>query len=231
MNSASGVGRALTDSKMATPLAPMLPLGVTPRPPINPAHRSLGAEKHFAGVLKNETSHLAPRLRFLNTTLRRREPGLLRETADPEHGEDAQVSPGRPAAPESKRWAAARGHSSEGPTPARSGRPGRQSDDGCGGPGPGDVRASQRRRTCTNKQACAPRGPPGPPPAHPPPPARPPLASSARLGKQTWCFSKTDRGRCTSSPARRSGLAGRPSHWGWPLRGLNRGVLRLRQVT
>lgn len=30
-----------TDSKMATPLVPMLPLGVTPRPPISPAHRSL----------------------------------------------------------------------------------------------------------------------------------------------------------------------------------------------
>lgn len=32
---------AHTDSNMATPLAPMFPLGVTPRPPINPAHRSL----------------------------------------------------------------------------------------------------------------------------------------------------------------------------------------------
>lgn len=30
-----------TDSNMATPLAPMLPLGVTPRPPIKPAQRSL----------------------------------------------------------------------------------------------------------------------------------------------------------------------------------------------
>lgn len=31
----------LTDSKMATPLAPMFPLGVTPRPPMSPAHKSL----------------------------------------------------------------------------------------------------------------------------------------------------------------------------------------------
>lgn len=33
--------RSHTDSNMATPLAPILPLGVTPRPPINPAQRSL----------------------------------------------------------------------------------------------------------------------------------------------------------------------------------------------
>lgn len=33
--------RKQTDSNMATPFAPMLPLGVTPRPPIRPAHRSL----------------------------------------------------------------------------------------------------------------------------------------------------------------------------------------------
>lgn len=41
----------LTDSKMATPLAPILPLGVTPRPPISPAHRSLRTEK---GILKKK---------------------------------------------------------------------------------------------------------------------------------------------------------------------------------
>ena len=52
LNSASGVTRVLTDSKIATPLAPMLPLGVTPRPPISPAHRSLGAEKHFKGYFE-----------------------------------------------------------------------------------------------------------------------------------------------------------------------------------
>jgi hypothetical protein len=51
--------RVLTDSKMATPLAPILPLGVTPRPPISPAHRSLRAEK---GILKKKAIHLA--LRF-----------------------------------------------------------------------------------------------------------------------------------------------------------------------
>ena len=32
----------LTDSKMA-PVSPMLPLGVTPSPPISPAHKSLDA--------------------------------------------------------------------------------------------------------------------------------------------------------------------------------------------
>lgn len=31
----------LTDSNIAIPLAPMFPLGVTPSPPIRPAHRSL----------------------------------------------------------------------------------------------------------------------------------------------------------------------------------------------
>jgi hypothetical protein len=30
-----------TDSNMATPSSPMLPLGVIPKPPINPAQRSL----------------------------------------------------------------------------------------------------------------------------------------------------------------------------------------------
>ena len=56
LNSASGVTRVLTDSKIATPLAPMLPLGVTPRPPINPAHRSLGAQKHFKGHFEKQNS-------------------------------------------------------------------------------------------------------------------------------------------------------------------------------
>lgn len=49
-----------TDSNMATPLAPMFPLGVTPRPPINPAHRSL-KDKSKAGEscsLKIIISHL-----------------------------------------------------------------------------------------------------------------------------------------------------------------------------
>lgn len=40
-----------TDSKMATPLAPMLPLGVTPRPPIRPAHRSLQVVMHASFLL------------------------------------------------------------------------------------------------------------------------------------------------------------------------------------
>ena len=56
LNSASGVTRVLTDSKIATPLAPMLPLGVTPRPHINPAHRSLRAEKHFKGHFEKQNS-------------------------------------------------------------------------------------------------------------------------------------------------------------------------------
>lgn len=37
--------QGLTDSKIATPLAPIFPLGVTPRPPIKPAHRSLKERK------------------------------------------------------------------------------------------------------------------------------------------------------------------------------------------
>lgn len=41
-----------TDSKMATPLAPMFPLGVTPRPPIRPAHRSL-KHSHMTSALKH----------------------------------------------------------------------------------------------------------------------------------------------------------------------------------
>jgi hypothetical protein len=61
LNSVLGV-RLLTDSKMATPLAPMLPLGVTPRPPINPAHRSLGTKSISKDILKKKTFHLA--LRF-----------------------------------------------------------------------------------------------------------------------------------------------------------------------
>lgn len=39
-----------TDSNMATPLAPMFPLGVTPRPPIRPAHRSL-KHSHMTSAL------------------------------------------------------------------------------------------------------------------------------------------------------------------------------------
>lgn len=35
-----------TDSNMATPFAPMFPLGVTPSPPIRPAHRSLRHKQH-----------------------------------------------------------------------------------------------------------------------------------------------------------------------------------------
>lgn len=48
--------RVLTDSKMATPLAPIFPLGVTPRPPIRPAHRSLRTGKD---IVKNKAIHLA----------------------------------------------------------------------------------------------------------------------------------------------------------------------------
>lgn len=43
---------AHTDSNMATPLAPMFPLGVTPRPPINPAHRSLKDKSKDGETLK-----------------------------------------------------------------------------------------------------------------------------------------------------------------------------------
>lgn len=50
--------RVLTDSNMATPLAPMLPLGVTPRPPIRPAHRSLGTEED---IVKKKATQLSPR--------------------------------------------------------------------------------------------------------------------------------------------------------------------------
>lgn len=38
----------LTDSNMATPLAPMFPLGVTPSPPIRPAHRSLRRKNYVS---------------------------------------------------------------------------------------------------------------------------------------------------------------------------------------
>ena len=38
--------QALTDSNIATPSAPMFPLGVTPRPPIKPAHKSLKIRTH-----------------------------------------------------------------------------------------------------------------------------------------------------------------------------------------
>lgn len=39
--------RRLTDSKIATPLAPIFPLGVTPSPPISPAHKSLKKTNKF----------------------------------------------------------------------------------------------------------------------------------------------------------------------------------------
>lgn len=207
---------------MATPLAPMLPLGVTPRPPINPAHRSLRAGEHFEAVLKSDTSHPAPRLRFLDTT-------PPKGTSAPQRNGRARTTvrkqdePGAPCCARKQMWAVPRGHSSEGPALARSGQPKHRCDAGCGGTTHGDVHPSKRRRTCTDRLGRTEHQPEGPS-SHSPSSAKSAIHIVSETRGKT-CFSKTDHSCCTSSPSCR--LGGRPRRGGWTLRGLNRGFPKL----